>query len=397
MRLRNLGRADLLDAAFALALFAAALLGASSLDHDSSRDPDTLYALLAAAQTLPVVRRRHEPVVVALLVAAATAAIWIADYNGTTALSGVVVTYSLGAYAERGRALRAYAAIALVLLPLSFGQVLAGQTVGGWSEFVARVAIVLGPFWAGDSRRARQELLVNLRERAERAEADREQEAIRAVAEERSRIARDLHDVVAHSLSVMVVHATAAERLVTRDPGRAGESIATVAATGREALTEMRRILGVLDGAPATAPELAPQPRLADLDALVARCRDGGMDITVELDGPSRDLAPGVELAIYRVVQEALTNVIKHAGPAQVALTLDTSDPAMISVSVTDDGRGPLGASTGDGAGRGLIGMQQRIESVGGTLHTGARRGGGFLVAAEIPLPAPTAAAGAPR
>jgi signal transduction histidine kinase len=264
-----------------------------------------------------------------------------------------------------------------------------------------------------------------------RAEEDQVREARQAVADERARIAHELHDVVAHSLSVMVVQATAGQRLIGHDPKRAEQSLSSIGETGRAALAEMRRILGVFDTRSVDESgkqELAPQPGLADIDTLLQGCRSAGMFIVDErealfLDNPALSLGAGIELAVFRVIQEAFTNVLKHAGTASVVLRLqitpsieqttrtttttkftghqaDRADPlpssvatsklgqnqASLLVEITDNGLGLAASKPADGLGRGMIGMRARIDSVGGEFHAGSRAGGGWIVRAAIPL-----------
>ena len=296
------------------------------------------------------------------------------------------VTYGLGFYVDRARSFRVFVTVATVLSIAAVILAIIFDTEGRWFQCATRIGIVLGPYFLGDSRRTRNELVESLRERARRAEEDQAREARQAVADERGRIARELHDVVAHSLSVMVVQATAGQRLLAGSPERAAESMASVADTGRAALGEMRRILDVLDTRPDGehgTQELAPQPGIGDVDALVERCRGAGMHIDVQRSGADVSLGAGVELAIYRVIQEALTNVLKHAGTARVMLQLLMDDPVVIEVA--DDGLGLAAPKSPDGQGRGVIGMRARVESVGGEFHAGPRPGGGFVIRAVIP------------
>ncbi len=343
--------------------------------------------VLLVAVLGPIAARRRYPIGAYVVTAAAAVALWsMNSVDGGSAVAGLFMTYGLGFYADRKRALRVFIVVATGLSAAAVLLALIYDTEGRWFQCASRIAVVLGPYFFGDSRRTRNELLESLRERAQRAEEDRAREARQAVADERTRIAHELHDVVAHSLSVMVVQATAGQRLITRDPARAAESLGSVADTGREALAEMRRILGVLDNRPESeqgAHELVPQPGLSDIDALVERCRSAGMHIDVQRSGADVSLGAGIELAVYRVIQEALTNVLKHAGTAHVKLQLRVEEPLLIEVA--DDGLGLVAAKSSDGRGRGVIGMRARVESVGGEFHAGPRPGGGFIVRAVIP------------
>jgi signal transduction histidine kinase len=218
--------------------------------------------------------------------------------------------------------------------------------------------------------------------RRRRIEGERVQAAVDAVTEERARMARELHDVVAHAMSVMVVQAGAARTTLAKDPAAAEEAIRRIEETGRSALGEMRRLVALLR--PEDDETLAPQPSLARIDDLLEGVRRAGLPVEVLVEGSPHDLAPGIDLTAYRVVQEGLTNALRYAGDASARVVLRYGAEAL-QVEVADDGPGPL--TNGDGAqGHGLIGMRERVALLGGTLETGARPGGGFLVRAELPL-----------
>jgi signal transduction histidine kinase len=240
----------------------------------------------------------------------------------------------------------------------------------------------LGAVLAGDNVRTRRAYLAELEQRAERAEALRDAEAREAAIAERTRIARELHDVVAHSVSVMVVQAGAARHIAERDPARAVEALGTIERVGRESLQELRRVLGVLRTDTAERSVTEPQPDLDGLDGLIARCADAGLRVDVAVDGPARPVPAGVGLTAYRIVQESLTNVLKHAGPAAASVVL-AYGPDDLTVEVVDDGRGAA-TTTGPG-GHGITGMRERASTCGGSLLAGPRPGGGFRVRAVLP------------
>jgi len=219
-----------------------------------------------------------------------------------------------------------------------------------------------------------------LHEAAALAGERREREADEAVAEERRRIAREMHDVVAHSISVMVVQAGGARRILAGDPERAEEAAARIRAAGTDALAEMDILLGVLEA----APDGASAPTLDGIGTLVGRAGAAGLPVTLEVTGEQRSLSPGAELAVYRVVQEALTNAMKHAGSATTVVRLDWSEEAL-ALSVADRGDGGPSPQL-PGAGHGLMGMQERLRVYGGDVTTGPRPGGGWEVAARLPL-----------
>ena len=393
MRRRLSEHETLVDACLAAVLIVATLIAARMLDvgtgpvGDGARPPNGLTDVLLVAVLAPIALRRRFPIAVYLVTATAALGLWSTNsIDGGSAVAGVFVTYGLGFYVDRARAFRVFVAVATFLSIAAVVLAIIYDTEGRWFQCATRIGIVLGPYFLGDSRRTRNELVESLRERARRAEEDQAREARQAVADERGRIAHELHDVVAHSLSVMVVQATAGQRLIAGSPERAAESMASVADTGRAALGEMRRILDVLDTRPDGehgTQELAPQPGLGDVDALVERCRSAGMHIDVQRSGADVSLGAGVELAIYRVIQEALTNVLKHAGTARVTLQLMMGDPVVIEVA--DDGLGLAAPKSPDGRGRGVIGMRARVESVGGEFHANPRPGGGFVIRAVIP------------
>jgi signal transduction histidine kinase len=230
----------------------------------------------------------------------------------------------------------------------------------------------------GDSLRTRRAYTRALEERAERLERDRERESARAVAEEQARIARELHDVIAHNLSVMVVQAAAANDVFDSKPERAREALRTIEATGRGALSELRRLLGAVRGDGA---DFAPQPDLGQLDELIDQVRAAGLHVVLHVEGEARPLPAALELSAYRVVQEALTNTLKHAHASRVDVALRYRDDTL-DVEVRDDGSG---SGDGHGDGRGLIGMRERVGVFGGSLDAGPAPGGGFAIAARFP------------
>lgn len=218
-------------------------------------------------------------------------------------------------------------------------------------------------------------------ERAARAEREREDRALAAVADERARIARELHDLVGHSVSLMTVQTGAVRRLLRPDQDREREALEIVEHTGRQALAEMRRVVGVLRR-PEEAPALAPQPSLEYLDALVAHVRAAGLAVELRVEGQATQLPPGIDLTAYRLVQEGLTNSLKHARATKANVVVRYGDDD-VEILVSDDGRG---AGSGDGGGHGLVGMRERVSVYGGELEAGPRAGGGFALRARLPL-----------
>ncbi|MFE6282351.1 sensor histidine kinase [Streptomyces sp. NPDC057877] len=243
----------------------------------------------------------------------------------------------------------------------------------------------------GDSIRTRRAYFAQLEERAARLEREREAQSKVAVAAERARIARELHDVVAHNVSVMVVQADGAAYVLDAAPDQAKKALETISSTGRQALAEMRRLLGVLrTGEHQESGEYVPQPDVEQIEDLVEQCRGSGLPVDFKIEGTPRPLPSGVELTAYRIVQEALTNTRKHGGPnAGASVRLVYFDDGL-GLLVEDDGKGApheLYEEGGeDGRGHGLIGMRERVGMVGGTLDAGPRPGGGFRISALLPL-----------
>jgi signal transduction histidine kinase len=236
--------------------------------------------------------------------------------------------------------------------------------------------------FVGDGARARREHHQSLEDRARYLEESREEEALRRVAEERLRIARDLHDVVAHSLASINIQASAGAHVAAAHPEQAVKALLAVKAASKDALDELRLTLGVLRGAGDAAAPRAPLPSLARLDELVARTRDAGLPIEVVVEGAGT-LPAAVDAAAYRIVQESLTNALRHAGPAARARVSITYRPDAVEIEVADDGLGST--SLNDTPGHGIAGMRERAAGLGGTVSAGAVAGGGFVVRAVLP------------
>jgi signal transduction histidine kinase len=238
-------------------------------------------------------------------------------------------------------------------------------------------------------RRTRRATVVALRDRADRLERERDQQARLAAADERARIAREMHDVVAHSLSIVIAQADGGRYAAELEPRAAARALDTIGETGRAALADMRRILGVLraDQLGEDGPDLAPQPATDDLERLIDQVRASGVQVSLVQVGTPQALAPGIGLTVFRICQEALTNVLKHAGPDATVTVRQRWGPSSLVLEISDDGRGA--AAEDDGAGHGLLGMRERVALFDGTMHAGPRPGGGFEVRVELPLPPP--------
>ncbi|MFK0046731.1 sensor histidine kinase [Streptomyces sp. NPDC090741] len=306
----------------------------------------------------------------------------------------LIILYTVAASAEISRRMsRAALAIGFTAAPLYALRFHVDKGDTSSNVFFTLFAIV--PFvlaWVlGDSLRTRRAYYAQLVERNQRLEKEREAQAKVAVAAERARIARELHDVVAHNVSVMVVQADGAAYVMDVAPEQAKEALQTISGTGRQALAEMRRLLGVLrTGEPQESEDYVPQPDVEQIEVLVEQVRAAGLTVDFEVEGAPRRLPTGVELTAYRIVQEALTNTRKHGGPdARASVRLVYFDDGL-GLLVEDDGRGAAHElyedGGADGAGHGLIGMRERIGMVGGTLDAGPRPGGGFRISALLPL-----------
>jgi signal transduction histidine kinase len=348
----------------------------------TSTNPDgPLAANVAAAAAMgaSLVWRRTRPLAVGVFVCVAGLLMELLltsppDAAGLTVIM-VAVAYSMGAHLDRRESLVGLAMVVSTVLLIAL--LYLPSDVFWPVTFFAFV-----PWLAGRTIRNHTMLARELAEKAERAEHAREEEERRAIAAERARIARELHDVLAHNLSVMVVQAGAARRVLERDPERAVASADLIQQTGREALHELRHLFGAVRRG--EGEDLFGPPSLARLDGLVERARAAGLRVALRVEGEPVPLPTGVDLTAYRVVQEALTNTLKHAGAAEAAVVV-SYEPNEVVLSIEDDGVGPDGDLTELGGGHGLVGMRERVQLYGGILQAGRRRGGGFAVRARLP------------
>ncbi|NHC14377.1 sensor histidine kinase [Motilibacter sp. E257] len=350
------------------------------------RDPDALAVALTLAYTLPLVLRRRHPLALLPLVVPAVLASVLGYPPSTAVLSGLLLVYTAALQCPRRQSFGAFGVVVVAYLVATAFD----AYDDAWAGTVAGGAMFFGAWAFGRAIRYRRAYTAELEARAQRLEAEREAAVRATLSEERARIAREMHDVVAHSISVMTVQASAARRMADRDIVRSKEAMAAVEDTGRAALMEMRRILGVLRDVERPDDALAPQPGTCDLPDLVGKVREAGLGVELQVEGGPRPLPAGVELAVYRIVQEALTNTLKHAGPAQAQVRL-CYRPAAVEVEVRDSGRGAAvfpGASGGAALrpGHGLVGMRERVSLYGGSLQAGPGSGGGYVVNARIPV-----------
>ena len=330
---------------------------------------------------LPLFWRRRYPFGAPAATAAVAAASSFMDgrlmpHNAFSWLLLMATAFLFGSLPERRQA------VAGLAILFGVGALLVRNDTKGHGGDLIWVAVTFGLPWAtglglGFKFREADEA----KERAERAERAREEEARRAVAEERARVARELHDIVGHSVSVMTVQAAGARRLLDPDQEREREALLLVEQTGREALAEMRRLVGVLRR-PEEAPALAPQPSLEHLDKLVEQARESGLPVQLRVEGEPVELPAGLDLTAYRLVQEGLTNAVKHANAHQ-AEVLVRYDDGHVELTVSDDGTGDGGGESG---GHGLVGMRERMSVYGGELEAGPLPGGGYRLHARIPV-----------
>ena len=375
---RTMSRQRLIDAGLAVGL--AILVIVEVLANEEVDAPAGTVLPLGLLITLPVAFRRVAPVTTLAVVltgfVTAEQLYGVADATGSPFAALLLALYSAGAYADRRGRWISGGMLGAFLLAFVFDS---ATPIG---DFFFIGGIMFGVWGAAIVVNSRQRLASELALRTVELEHEREEKARLAVAEERARIARELHDVVAHNLSVMIVQAGAERREVAEERPETAEVLETIEQTGRQAMAEMRRLLGMLRRSDDEL-ALAPQPSVEHLETLVAQVRDAGMPVELSVEGERRPLPSGVDLSAYRIVQEALTNALKHAGPASARVTVRYGRDEL-DIEVVDDGRA---APNGNGAGgHGLVGMRERVALFGGDLATGHRRDGGYAIKARLPI-----------
>jgi signal transduction histidine kinase len=340
-----------------------------------------LLALLVVVWVVPIVWRRRYPIAVLIVITASAPIYGTLDVRGDL-LSFVVVfvlaTYTVGRHVGRPRAWWG--------LALALGAHLANLAAIGTTQLSDWffVPLIYGlPFFAGLAVREREEQIRRLAEESTALRYEQAEQQRRAVAEERSRIARELHDIASHSISVVTIQAQAVRRRLGPEHQREVEQLRAIESTARQALAEMRRLLGVLR-AEGEQVELAPQPGLEQLPRLLDEVRAAGLAVDFASEGAPRPLAPGIDLTAYRIVQEGLTNVRKHAGGAPAAVSISYL-PDRLEVRVRDTGIGPAPRPNGHASGHGLVGMRERVALYGGRLSAGPCADGGYEVFASLP------------
>ena len=333
-----------------------------------------LHVVIAGAGMAALAWRRSFPVGVAAVVVGIDLAI-NPEQQFSTLLSLVLVCYTIGAETEPPRS---YAGLALVVLPFVGVSVSEGIVP---SDVAAALVFLVGPWTVGAAVRQRVARTEEAVARADRLERAQKEQAAAAAAEERTRIARELHDIVSHSISVVTIQTQAVRRRLGPEHAKEAEDLAAVEATAREALAEMRRLFGVLrsDG---EAASLTPQPGLHELDRMIAQVRGSGLDVDLEVAGGRYDLPPGVDLAAYRIVQEGLTNALRHSGASHARVMLRYGQ-GRLDIVVEDDGKGLAEVATG---GHGLVGVRERVALYDGRVDVGPGPSGGVRLAASLPV-----------
>jgi signal transduction histidine kinase len=371
------------DIVLAGALTAAAISAASGLPPAEPMHAFLVLVVALVAASLAV--RRLYPVAVLGIVSAATAFFELV-YGGYWPFAALLAIYTCAAHCPRMRSIVAgSAALALLAVPIVAQTDLRPLTWNAIEHIVGNVAPLVAAWILGDNIRTRREYLNVVENRAAQLEREHEANTRRAAAEEQSRIAREVHDVVAHNLSVIIVQATGADAIFAADPADARRAVRSIGATARRALDELRLVLGVVSADDRSA-GLAPQPGLERLADLIEQVRTAGVDVVLEIDGEQRELPTAVEVSAFRIVQEALTNTLRHSGGSHAIVRLGY-DPGLLRIEVVDDGtRTPNGAR-----GRGLIGMRERAAMFGGDVVAGPVETGGFRVAARLPVGATSA------
>ncbi len=378
--------------------WAVVLLGLSGMSlasgmYDAGREEIVAIPVALGLSTVVALRRRLPEKMLLLAIAVGLCQLLFDVRPGIGNFAMLVITFTVATIGERwaSRLALVCSLSAAALSQLRWP----AEPSGSWPQQVFVTVIMTVPFvlaWVmGDSLRTRRAYFSQLEERAARLEREREAQSKVAVAAERARIARELHDVVAHNVSVMVVQADGAAYVMDTAPDQARQALTTISSTGRQALAEMRRLLGVLrTGDAPESGEYVPQPDVEQIEELIEQVRRTGLAVDFKVEGTARPLPSGVELTAYRIVQEALTNTRKHGGPdAGASVRLVYFDDGL-GLLVEDDGRGAAHElyedGGADGAGHGMIGMRERVGMVGGTLDAGPRPGGGFRISALLPL-----------
>jgi signal transduction histidine kinase len=376
-----------IDGIVTLVLFASVATQLIGTEHlQAGQRPTTpLTWALAILLVVPILTHRRFPRASLAVCLAALVAYAAGRYVAYPGVPVFVLTFDITLHSTKRVGLAAlFSSAAAITLSL----VLQSSEVAGTGSWIQSELGIIVAWLAGENLRHRRAQWAELRARAERLEREREEQARRAVTEERLRIARELHDVIAHSMSVIAVQSAVGHHVMDAQPDQARQALAAIEATSRSALTEMRRPLGVLRQEGEPRGSRTPAPGLADLASLVTQVQDAGLRVWIKVDGQRGPVPPGVDLSAYRIIQEALTNVIKHAAASAATVTI-CYRPGSVTVEITDDGPATPGAGVPPartGCGHGIIGMRERVAVFGGEFAAGPRPAGGFGVRARFPV-----------
>ena len=379
-----------IDVGLSAVLFVAELGSVFWGNHDSGPFPRTLLVVVVGFATLPIALRRKYPLQVLIVVTCATALATIGSHNLTGAPLVALPLYSVATHYERRDSIVALGGTGVAIL----ASVLIAELVRRGNADQALNSILAGgaAWFVGDSVRARRAYVAGLTQQAEERQRLEIERAQQSIGEERLRIARELHDILAHSLSVIAIQSGVGRHVLDMQPEEARKALAAVETTSRSALDELRRVLGVLRNDDPEGPSFVPAPGIGDLGTLLEQCRAAGLEVTYRVHGPVAPVSPSMDLSVYRIVQEALTNVSKHAGTAHASVDITFAEGEVV-VSVVDEGAlhrngAVLPPDTGveAGAHHGIIGMRERTAMFGGTLTAEPRREGGFEVQARLPI-----------
>lgn len=379
------------DSSLAVLLTAASLVGVvTHLQVDipegggdvAGRALDALGIVLILLQTMPLAARRRAPISVLSVTAAALLAFSLLGYFRSLAAFGFLTAlYTVAAYRERRASIPAGMASGLVILVI----LMMGKEPLEPDALIAECLFLGAAWFLGDGLRIRRGQVVLLEDRATRLEREREEQTQRAVAGERRVIARELHDVVAHNVSVIVAQAGAAQRIFGTQPGEALAALGAIEHTGREALVEMRRLTGFLRTDTDQEATRSPQPGLNNLEVLVRQVQEAGVPVTLRIEGIRRPIPAGLDLSAFRIIQEALTNIVKHAGSARAEVVVRYGE-SRLELMIADDGSGPTSDPDITRPRYGHLGMRERVALFGGELRVGAGPRGGYQVVASLPL-----------
>jgi signal transduction histidine kinase len=384
---RSLDR-RVLDATVAVLLLVVTVIPLATRSLVAGQRPSDIWAyLLAVALCVPFVFHRRFPVAAITVACCALVLYAVGRYNAYPGLPIFVLVAGVSLHSTRRRALLA---AGLAAVALSVAVWLQPERVATASTWVASLLAVAVAWLWGENLRNRRARWAAMEERARRLEAEREERDRQAVTDERLRIARELHDVVAHSMSVIAVQSGVANHVIDSRPAQARQALATIEATSRSALVELRRLLGVLRQGDDPVASLEPNPGMAEIGRLADQIRSAGVEVELKVEGEPGELPPGVDLSAFRIAQEGLTNVLKHGGG--VARVLVRYSPGAVAVEIADDGRAGTDGAPAEGTGHGLIGIRERVAVFGGQLTAGPVPGGGYRMAARLPY---AAAAGA--